>query len=82
MNIEMRVQIVSFLEYFTSIKNGSNKKIKDSKIDTIIFNPEFFNAFVEKGYMNKNIRQFQGYPVEIDYNKSADYWGMCLSPIK
>lgn len=49
----MKEQIKLFLKYFLSIEDGSNEKIKNSKIDSLVFSPQFLNAFIKAQYINK-----------------------------
>lgn len=78
----MKQQIILFLKHFTSIEDGTNKDIKNSKIEKIYFNPKFYKAFIKAQYIKKNDRTFRGCPFIVDYKEGADYWGMDLSPIK
>lgn len=76
----MNTEIMMFLKYFLTIENGTNEKITNSKINSIVFNPKFHKSLIKAGYLDKDDKTFRGYPFEIDYNKYADYWGMMLSP--
>lgn len=82
MDKQINKQILEFIKYFSSIKNNTNKSITNAEIKTIIFNPQFYKAFIKKQYISKNDTQFKGYPFKIDNSKYADYWGMMLSPIE
>jgi len=67
---------MSFLRYFKTIENGTNNHIKDTKLETIFFNPEFHKAFIKQQYIGKDDTTFRGYPFEITYEEYSDYWGM------
>jgi len=72
----MKGQILSFLRYFKTIEDGTNKDIQNSKIETIYFNPEFHKAFIKQQYIKEDDTTFRGYPFVIESEDDADYWGM------
>jgi len=72
----MAEQVLLFLKYFTSIKNGTNENTLNRSIDTIFFNKQFHEAFIKLRYMKKGDTTFRGFPIEIEKGKDADYWGI------
>ncbi|GCD11741.1 hypothetical protein [Clostridium tagluense] len=78
----MKEQIMLFIKYFLSIKEGTNKDIKASKIKEITFSPKFHQELIKQQYIKKDNNTFREYPFTIDSEEGADYWGMYLEELK
>lgn len=78
----MKEQIKMFLKYFLSIQDGTNERIRNSRVKSVVFNPKFHAALIKAQYIKSDDVRFRGYPFSIDDNDGADYWGLFLESNK
>lgn len=65
-----------FLSYIAKMEKGTKPIDEKIDIEKLILTPSFYKHLVKRGIIKDKQMIFKGYPIELDFNKHADIWGI------